>query len=259
MPESIFSPHGDTYIPTEAAISPWSREMLHGSAPAMLLARELEAFPADRPMLVARLTIELLRPVGLVPLSLRSRLLRPGRKVQLLEASLLAGEQEVVRATALRIRQEAIVLPDLGAEPPPHQPESVPVWEAPGYGETIAYHNTGAELRVPAAQVGRLGPAFAWIRLKLPLLPGEEPSPLVRICAAADFGNGISNVVDPRRFLYVNPDLSIHIHRLPAGEWVGLEARSWLQPQGNGMAEGLLWDGSGPLGRSVQSLLVEAR
>ena len=233
--------------------------MLHGSTPAMLLAREVERFQSGHPMFVARLTLELLRPVGLVPLTTRSRLLRPGRKVELVEASLMAGEVEVVRATALRIRHQEIQLPDLAPEPPPHLPEELPVWNSSAYGEQVAYHTAGVEMRIPEAQANSLGPAFAWVRLKLPVVPGEQPSPLVRICAAADFGNGISNVVNPRQFLYINPDLTIHVHRLPAGQWVGIDAVTWLQAHGTGMAEGRLWDQTGPLGRSVQSLLVEPR
>ena len=179
--------------------------------------------------------------------------------MQLVEASLLAGDQEVVRATALRIRQEPLRLPEFDPEPPPHRPEALPVWDSGAYGEEVAYHSAGVERRIPPEESTRLGPAFAWVRLKLPLLPAEEPSPLVRIFAAADFGNGISNIVDPRRTLYINPDLSVHVHRLPVGEWVGLEARTWLQGHGTGMSEGRLWDPEGSLGRSVQSLLVEAR
>jgi hypothetical protein len=103
------------------------------------------------------------------------------------------------------------------------------------------------------------GPGWAWFRLKLPLLPGEEPSPLLRICAAADFPNGISYVVDPRKTSFVNPDLTLHVARLPVDDWVMVDARTWLEAQGTGLAEGALYDRTGRIGRSVQSLLVEPR
>jgi acyl-CoA thioesterase len=88
-------------------------------------------------------------------------------------------------------------------------------------------------------------------------VPGEEPSGLVRVCAAADFPNGISFVVDPRTIAYINPDLTVYLHRLPVGEWVMVDARTWLAPHGTGMAEGALYDQNGRIGRSIQSLLVE--
>jgi hypothetical protein len=230
---------------------------MHGGPPAMLMAREVERFPADQPMFVARLTIELMRP-SRAPLAVRSRLVRPGRKVQLVEASLWNGELEIARATALRIRTADVDIPH-DATPAPHEaPESLTSWK-PAYREGPAYHRLGVELRSSSDRPGSLGPSWAWFRLQLPLLPGEEPSGLLRICAAADFPNGISNVVDPHVMSYVNPDLTIYIHRLPLDEWVLVDARTWLEPHGIGVAEGALYDRRGRIGRSLQTLLVEPR
>ena len=82
---------------------------------------------------------------------------------------------------------------------------------------------------------------------------------LVRACAAADFPSGISYVVDPRKITYVNPDLTVHMHRLPVGEWVMVDARTWLEPNGTGFAEGALYDETNRIGRRVQGLLIEPR
>jgi hypothetical protein len=115
------------------------------------------------------------------------------------------------------------------------------------------------EIRTPStARVGN-APGWAWFRLKLPLVPGEEPSGLLRICAAADFPNGISYVVDPRKTTFVNPDLTVYVHRLPVGEWVMVDAKTWLERHGTGVAEGALYDTEGRVGRSMQSLFVEPR
>lgn len=259
MASSIFQPDGDGYLPTEAALSPWSEAALHGGAPAMLLAREIERFPSDEPMFVTRLTIELLRPTGRERLTARSELIRPGRKVQLVVAELLRGEVTVARATAVRIRQGGVEVP-AEAEPAPYDPpERLTEWRPSGtYREGAAFHLDGVDIRM-RGDVDRLGPHWAWFRLKLPLLPGEPVSGLQRICAAADFPNGISNVVNPREISYVNPDLTIYIHRLPVDEWVLLDAHSWLESNGVGFAEGALHDRRGRLGRSLQSLLVEPR
>ncbi len=257
--ESIFEPAGnDVYVPTEAALGPWTDQALHGGPPTMLMAREIERFQSDGDMFVTRLTVELLRPVGRTPLAVRCRLVRPGRKVQLVEASLWRDEDEVARATALRIRRATVDVPET-IEPPPYAlPETIGQWTG-AYGSGPAYHLLGVEIRTPREARGEVAPNWAWFRLKLPLVPGEEPTGVVRICAAADFPNGISYIVDPRKISYVNPDLTVYMHRLPVGVWVMVDARTWLQPHGTGLAEGALYDTEGRVGRSVQGLLVEPR
>lgn len=256
---SIFEVTGpDVYVPTEAALGPWTDQALHGGPPAMLLAREVERFQAEDDMFVARLTVELLRPIGRSPLAVRCRLVRPGRKVQLVEASLWRDEVEVARATALRIRRTTVEVPR-SAEPPPHPlPAPAGGWTG-SYRPGPAYHRLGVEIRTAHDAVPEPAPGWAWIRLRLPLVPGEAPSGLVRVCAAADFPNGISFVVDPRQMSYINPDLTVYVHRLPVGEWVLVVARTWLEPHGMGVAEGALFDERGRIGRSVQALLVEPR
>ena len=259
MSESIFEPVGDAlYRATEAGLGPWSDQALHGSVPAMLMAREIERFPSELPMFVARMTIELLRPVRRTPLAIKSRLVRPGRKVQLVEASLWDGEQEVARATALRIRRATVDVPQ-GLEAPPYGlPESLPPWTG-AWQTGPAYHLLGVEIRVGEDVQPGKAPGWAWFRLRLPLVPGEEPSELIRVCAAADFPNGISFVVDPRKTSFLNPDLTIYINRLPVDEWVLVDAHTWLEPHGAGLAEGALYDRHGRIGRSLQGLIVEPR
>lgn len=209
-------------------------------------------------MIVTRLTVELLRPVGRTSLALRSRLIRPGRKVQLVEASLWNGEQEVARTTALRIRHSALEVPQEDEAPPHPEPESLGSWTRAWRHDPV-YHVLGVEIRTGPDLNRGAAPGWAWFRLKLPLVPGEQPSGLVRLCAAADFPNGISFVVDPRRTSFVNPDLTIYVGRLPVDEWVLVDAQTWLQPNGTGLAEGALFDRRGRIGRSLQSLIVERR
>jgi hypothetical protein len=258
MAESIFEPAGEgVYIATEAALSPWTDQALHGGPPTMLMAREIERFPSDQNMFVARLSVELLRPFGRVPVSVRCRLLRPGRRVQLVEASIWSDGIEVARATGLRMRSTDIEVPEQN-EPTPHgPPESLTEWSG-SWAQSPAYHVLGVEGRA-LLDPDRGPPGWAWFRLKLPLIPGEEPSGLMRVCAAADFPNGISYVVDPRKITFVNPDITIHVQKLPADEWVMVDARTWLEPRGTGLAEAILYDRHERIGRSVQSLFVEPR
>lgn len=261
MTEAIFSRAAERFVPGELARGPWSPDAQHGGAPAALLARCVEQTDGGAAMHVARLTIELLRPVPLAPLQVRTRVIRPGRKVQLVEAALWHGESEVARCTALRLRRVAVPMPaDVEPLAPPPGPDSGSASLAPwsGVASGRAFHSDAVEHRFVVGGFAAPGPAVDWIRLRVPLVAGEAVSPLCRVAAAADFGNGISwvlNRVDGYRF--INPDLTIYLHRYPVGEWVCLEAVTRPEAIGVGMAESRLYDTQGPIGRAVQSLLIE--
>jgi len=104
-----------------------------------------------------------------------------------------------------------------------------------------------------------LGRGRVWMRLRHPLLAGQELTPLARLAATADFGNGVSATLPFQRFLFINADLTIHLQRPPRGEWIGLDARTLLHGGGTGLAESVLHDVHGPVGRAFQTLVVEPR
>lgn len=261
MSESIFVATGDQFMPTDRARGPWTPDAQHGGPPAALLARAVERFDGGAAMVVARLTIELLRPVPIAALNVRTRAVRPGKKVQLVEATLVAGDTEVARCTGLRMRYADLPVPErVAALTPPPRPETgaahLPVWGA--MVSYPAFHRDGVEHRFVAGGFDQLGPSTDWIRLRVPLIAGEETSPLCRVAAAADFGNGISSVLQRSDgYTFINPDLTIYLHRYPIGEWICLDARTAVSPHGVGMAESLLFDERGAIGRSVQSLLID--
>ena len=103
------------------------------------------------------------------------------------------------------------------------------------------------------------GPVGVWIRLAVPVVAGEEPSGVQRVAAAADFSNGVSASLDHDQFLFINPDLTIHLLRPPVGEWVGMRTASRYATSGAGLAESELFDAAGRIGRSCQSLFVDHR
>jgi len=262
--EALFLPDGDTYAPTELTRGPWSPDAQHGGPPSALLAREATRFANGADMLVTRLTVELLRPVPLAPLRLSARFARPGKKVQLVEVSLATSDTEVARALALRIRRGDVPLPDEtrpsapGPQPPSAGRASLPPWVATGEGGQLAFHSHAVEHRFVAGGFDRPGPATDWIRLRVPVVAGEATPPLARVAGAADFGNGISWVVSRLDgYSFINPDLTVYVHRDPVGEWICLEASTSLASLGTGLAESRLWDERGPIGRSLQSLIVE--
>jgi hypothetical protein len=258
--DALFLRDRDRFVPSELARGPWSPDALHGGPVAALLAGLAESLAKPGPMHPARMTLELLRPVPLAPLRGAARVLRPGRKVMLAEASLHAGEVEVARATLLLLRRAELPLPaqhggGVAAQPPGHQgaARTLPIWDA----GLPAYHRDAVEHRVVRGSWGMPGPCTDWIRLRVPVVAGETPSPLQRAAAAADFGNGISAALPFGEWRFINADLTVHLQRLPRGEWVCLDAVTWPEGAGVGLAESELFDEAGRLGRSLQSLLLE--
>ncbi len=257
MTEALYARQdGTTYLPTELTRGPWQDDAQHGGPPAALLAGVAGSVSSDLPMQVARLTVELLRPVPLAPLTVATEMLRPGRRVQLVSAELHHDGTPVARATALRIRVGEVTLPELPSTPPPHGPDaSHPPRRVPAGG----YVREGVDVRFVTGDFADPGPGTAWIRLRVPVVAGEAPSALQRVAAAADFGNGVSAHLPVKTHLYVNPDLTVYLFRLPAGEWVGLDSTSFLDPAGIGLAETALFDRHGRIGRSAQALYVDDR
>lgn len=258
MSDAVFHLDGDRAVPTVLARGPWSPDAQHGGAPAALLARALERADPGPAHFVTRLTVELLRPVPLAPLTVQTRTIRPGKKVQWLEGTLSADGHDVVRATALRVRTDdtlALPVPDPAPLSIPPVADSVPY--------TIQFPQADVgfwkamELRTAAGSFADVGEATLWFRLAVPVVAGEEPTPLQRVAAAADFGNGVSTALERGRYLFINPDLTIYLHRHPVGEWVALEARTHAEAHGVGVAESALHDATGSIGRSLQSLLVD--
>jgi Thioesterase-like superfamily len=258
VPESFYEVDGDLYVSTELTRGPWDPEAQHAGPPAALLGREVERLEDSESFHVARITFEILRSVPIAPLSVEARITRPGRRVQLVDATLADEDGEVMRATAWRLRTEPVELPDLPRTPAPPGPEEGEPGEFPELGYDVGYQRA-MESRFVKGAFMEPGPATVWMRMRVPLVAGEDPSPLQRVLAASDSGNGVSATLDWRRFLFINVDLSVHLERMPVGEWVCLDAVTLPQPAGVGLADTLLFDAEGRIGRALQSLLVAER
>lgn len=258
---SLYLPDGDEWVATELTRGPWSDQHQHGGPPAALIARALERRVADEsggaPFHPARMTVELLRPVPITPLRIATETRRAGRKVREVAATCTAGGELVARATLLVIRRAEIDARVSHAPPAPRAVDDSPSYRFGFFTAPIGYH-TAMELRAAAGEWGG-GRMTVWMRLRVPVVPGEQPSPLQRVMVAADSGNGISAALDPARFTFLNPDLTVYLHRVPEGEWICLAATTDISAGGVGLAECALADQRGPIGRSLQALLVEPR
>jgi len=273
MNESIFVADGERFVPTEQARGPWDPRALHGGAPAALVSAAFERFELGSELRVGRLGFEFLRPIPMAPLTLSTRIVRPGRRVQELAAELLAGDEPVVRASALRVQavpEEAEAAAMAAREAVSAEPitNPDPVMPPPAEGEHRRFalnDSTDASFAGTAMEMRwlddpwRPGPGRVWQRLRHPLLPGEELSSLTRLAATADFCNGVSATLPFDRFLFINADLSIHVQRPPQGQWIGLDARTRLHGGGAALAEGVLHDERGPVGLAFQTLVVQQR
>jgi hypothetical protein len=262
--KAFYEPSDDAYLATELTRGPWDAGAQHAGPPSALLGRAIERMPTreDVPMRVARITYEILRPVPIAELRIETRVLRPGKRIELDEAVLLgAGGQELVRATAWRIRVEPVELPaDMPL--PKHGPIPGPESGTPSdffpTGYDVGYHSA-MELSFLRGRFLALGPALVWMRMRHPLVAGEDPSQLQRVLIAADTGNGVSAIVDWRRYLFINVELSVHLQRYPRGEWVCLDAVTEIEDDGIGRSDTLISDPDGPVARASQALLVDPR
>ncbi|HEX4279636.1 MAG TPA: thioesterase family protein [Solirubrobacteraceae bacterium] len=254
---SVFEGSDGRFVATELGRGPWDPRALHGGAPAALLVREFERLPASDGLCLARVTYEFMRPVPVGELEVHAEVARPGRRVQLLEATIVADGVEVVRARALQIQEADAGDRRDGYAPPPPGPE----------------HGRPADLRLPHSPMffpdaieilfvsGTWGggPCTAWFRLQSPIVAGETPSALQRLAAAGDFGNGISATLSWDDYLYINPDLTLYVEREPVGEWICLDSATRIAHDGVGVAESVLYDERGRVGRATQALLVAPR
>lgn len=256
--DAYFLPRKDGFMATEHTRGPWSAEHQHAGPASALLARAFEGLVAHTGLAVSRLTIDLLSPLPIGPLAVEARVARAGRKVQRLEGTIVVDDRIVCRATALAIRLTELAFP---AAPPggilPVPAESEP-FLFPFFERGQIGYAAAMETRLARGAWGQ-GPAAIWFRTRLPLLPNEAPSPLQRVMMAADSGNGVAVVLDPRRFTFLNADLTVALHRLPAGEWVCVDAQTTVEPTGIGLCQSRLLDERGPLGTGLQSLIVEPR
>lgn len=265
MADAIFVPDGERFVPTDLAGSPWGDTLVHGGPPAGLMARAIERFAGGPEMQVVRLTIDLFRPVPKAPLEVTARTVRAGKRIHVVESMLLADGAPVCRASGLLLRQSDT--PAAAAGGPAAMPagpdgiESMPLASTPlskeiraGLPRRKGFHTT-VEARWLSRSSDR-GAVIAWLHMPVPLVAGEETTPLVRLAALCDFVNALSSIGAGAISGYINVDCTLYVQRPPAGEWICLEVTRTVGDHGLGVSTARLYDIHGAVGSATQAVLA---
>jgi hypothetical protein len=259
--QALFECDRGEFLPTVAAISPWSQDSLHGSAVAALMARAL-AVP-DRTM--ARLTLEFLGPVPAAPLKLDIEPVSGGHRVQRQSAVLSAHGRAVAVGRSLSIRQCELDLPvEAMPQESPFDPMAAPPLDEPQ--EKVAGIVGWESFNSVAAVVKKLrmtddpGRLYLWVRLLLPVVAGADVTGVELAAVAADHaGNDAGRYLPYGTFTFPNAELTVHLSRPPEGTWIGVRSDSVMQPTGAGLAVADLFDRGGRLGQSASALVIDRR
>jgi hypothetical protein len=252
--EAFYLPTGaDSFRATIASQGPWDPRYQHGGPPTALLAAAIDRYAGGDGLRIARMTAEFLRPVPLAEVTVRVAVLRPGRRVQLVEAELVHDGAVVVVARAWQHATTTEPGPSTAASavPPPVPPEGPvrPLWDSFGYGRAL-------EWRPTAGDPGHGGPAAVWARLRVPLVAGWDVTGLDRLLVLADSTNGISLELPLTEWLSMPTALTVTVLRPPTGMWVHLDARTHLVADGIGLSHGQLSDPHGLVAMATQPLYV---
>jgi hypothetical protein len=263
LPAALYVPDGEGYRATALTIGPWDSHLQHAGPPAALLLREAERVSGIDGGQTVRLAFDIFAPVPVGPVRLRAEIVRPGRRIELVEAVLDAGDRPLMRLSAWRMRvrnDDPLVSDAVQGEPlrMPAGPEDSRPEQARFFSEDIAYHRA-LEWRFPAGSFNAAGPAAAWTRPTCVLVEGEPMTPLQHLLVMTDAASGISAALDWTSATFANVELTVSLLRPPRGEWVGMDAATFLGGTGAAQCFAALFDAEGMVGRSAHALFVEPR
>lgn len=253
MTEAYFEPLGtddgwETFRATEHTVSAWGPDLQHGAPPSAILTRAMDRLPSSGETRIARVAVDLLGAVPLGELRTRARVVRPGRRIQLLESELEAGGRVVARASAWSLAVGDSAEVEQSADAPR---------QLPGTDQDSDFFTRWTSGYIDSLEIRGAEDGTVWARPRFPLVAGETTTPAEQVMCVADIANGVGAVLDPAEWRFLNTDVVTHLHRGPVGEWIGVSAEASIGPDGIGATSGTLYDGTGAIGHTLQALLVE--
>jgi hypothetical protein len=246
----------NSFQPTVHVGGGWDPEELHFSPLGGILCHAIEQHRDDkeRTMVLGRISFDILGRLSADVCEIRVETLRPGRTIELVEATLFIRGRAVIRARAWYLAAYETGSVAGGAPEPGLSPAECEPWDM-----TVVWPGGYiASLEVRSAPKAGPGRRTVWLRSRVALLAGERTSALAGYVALIDTANGIAVRESPTDWMFPNVDLSAHFYRQPIGEWVGLETSVVFGPTGQGVTESVLRDEGGALGRSQQLLTVRS-
>ncbi|MBB2992946.1 hypothetical protein FHR72_004453 [Mycolicibacterium iranicum] len=248
----------DVFESTDGTRSNWDPQIQHGSPPLALLTRAIEDLADGTGLRVGRVTLDILGAIPVTTLRVRAWVDRPGARISMMSAEMLVERPDgtrraVARATAWLLAPSDTQDAATDRYPPLTEGEAADAthaWQgAPGYLETVSWRS----------QPDQDGAAVAWLTPLVPLVDSEPTTALQRLAMVVDSANGIGAALDPQRFVFMNTDTTVHLHRLPQGRDFALRARGSIGPDGVGVTTAEIFDRDGFIGTCAQTLLVQRR
>ncbi|MBL4608796.1 MAG: thioesterase family protein [Pseudomonadales bacterium] len=260
--ESLFVQEGNIFTPTAYAHGPWATHLLHGGSTGGIMAHVLEQCSPNPEMRMVRTTLDMFRPVPMTPLRIESSVLKEGRRLQMVEATIYAEEKAVARSVGIRMKKTQIAVPEK------HQPIDV-IPEGPEGLQEIKLSGDTQGKRLPGLnsnlEVRRLngfdgkGEGCAWFKMPLAVVEGVENSAFVHLGVISDFGNGIAQLLLPETMGMINGDINLYLHRDPRGEWIALKSKASMSETGIGVVNTQVFDTDGLVGQCHQAVMVQTR
>lgn len=241
---------------TDFTRSNWTPDIQHGSPPLALLTRAVEELVGPG-LRLGRVTLDILGAIPVTEVRVRAWVERPGNRISLLAAEMTANRPDGAPRAVARVTAWALATTDtadvvLDRYPPLVEahpaPWGLPWKDAGGYVDSVQWR--------PQAD-GSAGATVYWLKPLIPLVDDEETTALQRLTMVVDSANGVGGALDPHRFVYMNTDTAVHLHRLPTGHDFALRARGSIGPDGIGVTTAEIFDRAGFVGTSAQTLLVQ--
>ena len=216
-------------------------------------------------MSLTRLTVDIVQPVPVGErLHIATEIVREGKKIQLVDLVLSAGETVTKRARALRIRDlDAARLDGMPVSTSSDNPSaSLPPPEALSGVEHLTrvpkFLSHGAELRRTLEPID--GVHAIWCRLRVPVVAGEPVRDSSRAAFPLDMVNLLGVRLDPSKATSINPDVSGHLCRGPVGEWAALTGHThYSHDVAHGVSMAAMSDAAGVFGVASTSQILDLK